>query len=538
MAVSVDARKVVSRRNALRQLRLPHESIWTECFDFTHPMRGVGFTQDGLSSSVHVANLNAKIYDGTAPDSAVVLASNVVDGMTPANTIWFALDAGTETSEEQRWLDDTARVLWENIHSSNFDAVSFEAALDAVDAGWFVMYIDEDRENGGLVFEQWPLSQCTISASKSTGLVDTVYRTYAITAEQALNDFGEDMLHPDVARLARDNPQEMVEFVHAIEPRSTYVIGAKLAKNMRFRSCHVDAKNMHVCRESGYHEFPCVVPRWHKIPGSAYAVGPVYNALPDIRTVNKVRQQELMAQDMAIAGTYIAVDDGVLNPRSIKIGARKVIVANDVDSIKPLTNSSQFDVAFMSEDRLQASIRKTLMADQLPPADGPAKTAYEYSVRVAMIRKLLGPVYGRLQSEYLKPLIERCFGIAYRAGVFAPPPQSLTDRVFTVKYLSPLARAQKIEEVNAIDEYVDKTLATYERTQDESILDTVDFDEAQRFRSKALGVPSAVVPDKRAIARKRNDRRQAQQAQQQQAQDGQMSAMAAEAALKQSRPAA
>lgn len=530
--MAIEAKHVLSRRDQMWQERLTHEPIWTECYGYTHPIRGVGFTQQSLTTAIQVANLNGKIFDGTAPDSAVALASNLCDGMTPANTIWFGLTIQNASSDEQRWLDDTARLLWENIHASNFDSVSFECALDAVDAGWFVMYIDEDRDDGGFKFEMWPLSQCYVTASKPGGQVDVVYRSYSMRAGQAVREFGKDNVHPRLLKLSIYRPDEMVEFALAIEPRETYMVDAKLAKNMRFRSCHVDVANQHVCRESGYNEFPCVVPRWHKIPSSEYAVGPVYNALPDIRTVNEVKRQELIAQDMAIAGTYVAVDDGVLNPRSIKLGARKIIVANDVDSIKPLASGSNFQVAFTAEERLQAAIRKTLMADQLPPADGPAKTAYEYSVRLQVIRKLLGPVYGRFQSEYLKPLIERCFGIAFRAGIFSAPPQSLANRVFTVKYLSPLARAQKLEEVNAIDEYVANTLKQAQLIGDKEILDTVDLVQAQIHRAKALGVPSDIVPDKRAIERKRADRRDAASQQRDQLQSAQMQAAATEAALK------
>ena len=93
--------------------------------------------------------------------------------------------------------------------------------------------------------------------------------------------------------------------------------------------------------------------------------------------------------------------------------------------MKPLLTGADFNVAFTAEERLQASIRKIMMADQLQPQDGPAMTATEVHVRVALIRQLLGPVYGRFQAEYLQPLVERCFGIAFRAGVFPPAPESL-----------------------------------------------------------------------------------------------------------------
>jgi hypothetical protein len=91
------------------------------------------------------------------------------------------------------------------------------------------------------------------------------------------------------------------------------------------------------------------------------------------------------------------------------------------------------------------------MADQLQPQDGPAMTATEVHVRVGLIRQLLGPIYGRLQAEYLAPLAERCFGLAYRAGIFGEAPQSLGGRNLKVKYNNPLARAQKMEDVAAIE---------------------------------------------------------------------------------------
>jgi hypothetical protein len=214
-----------------------------------------------------------------------------------------------------------------------------------------------------------------------------------------------------------------------------------MAKNMPFASCHVEVDSKHVLRESGYNTFPCIVPRWMLVPGSPYATGPMAQALGSIRTINDIKALELANLDMATAGMWIAEDDGVLNPRAIKIGPRKVIVANSVDSMKALTPGTDFNVAFNAEDRLQRAIRKVMLADQLQPQDGPAMTATEVHVRVQLIRQLLGPIYGRLQAEYLQPLVNGCFDSAYRAGVLGQAPESLQNRVFSVKYLGPLARA-------------------------------------------------------------------------------------------------
>jgi hypothetical protein len=315
-----------------------------------------------------------------------------------------------------------------------------------------------------------------------------------------------------------------------------HTVGARLAKNMPIASCKVEVEAKKLVSESGYHEMPVVVPRWMMIPNSVYAVGPVCDALPDARTLNELCRMDLAAGDLAIAGMWIAEDDGVLNPRTVMAGPRKIIVANSVNSMKPLQSGSNFQYAETKIARMQGSIRKILMADQLQAQDGPAMTATEVHVRVSLIRQLLGPVYGRLQTEYLQPMIERCFGIAYRAAILGQPPESLAGRNFTVRYLSPMARSQRLEEVTAIDQFVAGAAALAQI--DLTIMDNIDMDEAQRFKGEALGVPSGVIRSKAQRDKLRQDRAEAQQAAQEQAQQHMMMQQAGEAAIKQQGAAA
>lgn len=529
--MSSDPKAIIRRLGALRILRQPHEPVWQECFDYSFPERGYGLNGSTFMPQDAQAKKN-RILDDTASDSARILSASLVSGTTPANSIWFGLDAGegdegSESDDENRWLDASARTIFANIHAANFDAAAFECCVDIVPAGWFVLYIDEAKE-GGYHFEQWPIAQCFVSSSRMGGLVDTVYREVELTVEQLVSEYGIDAVSHQVAEAYRNEKfDEKIRIVHAIYPRALHVVGAQRSKNLPFASCHVEIATNHLLRESGYHEFPCVVPRWMLIPGSAYATGPMSNALGSIRTINDIKALELAGLDVAVSGMWIAEDDGVLNPRTVKVGPRKIIVANSVDSMKRLDSGAKFDVAFTAEDRLQASIRKVLLADQLQPQDGPAMTATEVHVRVQLIRQLLGPIYGRLQAEYLQPLITRCFGLAYRAGVLGEATDSLKGRPFTVKYISPLARAQKMEEVQAIDQYVAGAVQVSQVHPE--VLDTVDFDAAQKVRGAALGVPSSVIPSQKQIDAKREARATAAKEAQQQAMQQEMLSKAAPA---------
>lgn len=497
-----DAVALLRRHEQMKQKRQDSvESVWRDCFDLSFPLRG-----DGLSGAVRSAigaqAKQAEMLDSTAADSINVLASNIMGSLTPANSLWFALDVGNETDEERRWLDESADLLWENIHMANFDAEAFEGCLDICSAGQFALYVDEDHERGGFAFELWPLASVYVGSTRANGGIDIVHREYPLSAEAAAKAFGRDNLPERVRKQLDTKPDEESTYVHAIYPRQTYAVGAKLAKNMPIASCHIELQSKQVVRESGYHEMPVITPRWSRVPGSAYAVGPMYNALPDVRQINHLKRTELDAAELAVSGMWLGIDDGVLNPRTVKVGPRKVVVAAEKDSFTALQTGANFELSDLMVSRLQGSIRKTLMADQLPPADGPAKTAYEYSVRVDLIRKLLGPIYGRLQAEYLKPLIDRCFGIAFRAGIFAPAPESLRGRNFAVRYVSPMARAQKIDEVQAIQQ-VFASAGQMAAAGMPELLDELDGSEALKRTVEGLGAPESILRPPQEVAARR-----------------------------------
>lgn len=512
------AAQIMRRKAALETLRQPHEQVWRDCFDYSFPERGDGFYGQTNDATALQAK-RARLMDSTSTDSGQVLAAALMSGCTPSNSRWFGLSAGNDSDSEKRWFDEAAQTVWENIHASNYDAVAFESCLDIVAAGWFVLYIDVDRELGGYHFEEWPLASCYIAASKPGGAPDTLIRCYDLTAEQAIKDFGEEMVSDKVRQLiSNDKPDEKVRFVQSIYPRTGSSPDAVRAKNMPFASVHIECDSKKTVRDTGYHECPFVAPRWSKRPNSDYGIGPMFRALPDAKQLNRLVYLEDTNLDMAVSGMWIAEDDGVLNPRTVKVGPRKIIVANSVDSMKPLTSGAKFDLSFTKKEGLQAAIRRIMMADQLAPQDGPVRTAYETHVRVQMIRQLLGPIYGRMQPEWLKPMITRCFGLAFRAGVLAPPPQSLAGRSFNVTFISPMAKAQKLEEVTAVESSLVTIGQIAAAKQDPSVWDTVDLEESIRIILDGRGAPARVGRSQEDIDAIRAQRAKAQQQAQQQEQ--------------------
>lgn len=524
------AAQICRRVDELGTKRSSVEWLWRNAYDVTFPIRGAAFSlsADVLPSGQGMAETYGKakqteIYDSTAPDSVRVLSSGMVSGLTPANSIWFELDVGLEGDLEKRWLGKSAGLLWENIHNSNFDAVGYECMTDASICGQFVMFIPEEAT--GFEFIQWPLANCFGAASRVGGPIDTTYYRDDWPLEQVIDHYGVENVSPELREKwvkvmqgdqseKRDQP---VRIVIAIYPRPDNererARDARFGHEMPWASCHVEVKTKHIIRESGFMECPVIWPRWYLIPGSVYATGPVNEALPDIKTINEVVKLDLMNLDLAVGGMWGGVDDGVLNPRSLTLGSRKVIVMRDKDSFFSLQGGNDVKAALLEIDRLQRAIRRVLMADQLeglPPPDKTNMTAYEVHVRMELLRQILGPVYGRFQAEYLAPLVRRCFGIAYRHGLFGRAPRSIGERLLQVRYISPIARAQKLVDVAAMDRY--ETTLAQEAKVVPDVLDNYDWDGGARKRAELLGVPADLIPDRDAIAAQREQRAKAKAA--------------------------
>ena len=70
--------------------------------------------------------------------------------------------------------------------------------------------------------------------------------------------------------------------------------------------------------------------------------------------------------------------------------------------------------------------------------------------RTAEQMRLFGPLIGRLESEFLGPLITIIFNKLHRLNLMPRPPEHIEEQEFTVEYVSPVATAQKQQKANGI----------------------------------------------------------------------------------------
>jgi hypothetical protein len=511
----------------LESVRQTWEDHWQEILDYVMPRKAdVTFVRSRGEKRTEV------LYDSTAITANNLLAASLQGTLTSASLPWFHLKLrDTELNQNrdvQLWLEDSAKRMYEIFNESNFNTEVHELYLDLVSIGTGAIFVEEgskgfDKE--GIHFNCLHIAEYFIQENIN-GKVDTLYRKYKLTARQAIQEFGEENVGEKILESVKEKPDKEFNFIHAVEPTEDYerAVGKSNTK-LPVHSCHVCTEDKMVVRTGGYNEFPYLVPRWSKATGEIFGRSPSYNALPDIKTLNKAVEIGLKAWAKAIDPPLLVQDDGVIG--RVRMTPAGITVVRHDGAIKPLQIGSNWQITDMKENQLRTSIRQAYYSDQLQLQDGPQMTATEVQVRYELMQRLLGPTLGRFQSEFLNPLIERTFGIMLRAGALLPEPEVIQGQKIDVEYVGPLARSQRMEESVAIDRLYE--LAVNVVQVDPSIMDNINHDEAIRLRGDLLGVPKIVLRSRDEVEELREQRQQAQMAQQQAEQQQQ----AAQAALTQ-----
>ena len=511
----------------LESIRSTWEDHWQEILDYVMPRKAdVTFVRSKGEKRTEV------LYDSTAITANNLLAASLQGTLTSASLPWFHLKLrDTETNQNrdvQLWLEDSAKRMYEIFNESNFNTEVHELYLDLVSIGTGAIFVEEgskgfDKE--GIHFNCLHIAEYFIQENIN-GKVDTLYRKYKLTARQAIQEFGEENVGEKILESVKEKPDKEFNFIHAVEPTEDYerAVG-KSSTKLPVHSCHVCTEDKMVVRTGGYNEFPYLVPRWSKATGEIFGRSPSYNALPDIKTLNKAVEIGLKAWAKAIDPPLLVQDDGVIG--RVRMTPGGITVVRHDGAIKPLQIGSNWQITDMKENQLRTSIRQAYYSDQLQLQDGPQMTATEVQVRYELMQRLLGPTLGRFQTEFLNPLIERTFGIMLRAGGLLPEPDVIKGQKIDIEYVGPLARSQRMEESVAIDRLYELAMNVVQI--DPSIMDNINHDEAIRLRGDLLGVPKIILRARDEVEELREQRQQAQMAQQQAEQQQQ----AAQAALTQ-----
>ena len=509
MAQTDLAKKLLSRFDRLKTQRQNWESHWQEVADYMQPRKA-----DVTKTRSKGDKRTELIFDSSPLQSVELLAASLHGMMTNPSTPWFSLkfkNGGMETEDEAKeWLESTTEIMYSVFNKSNFQQEIFELYHDLITFGTAAMFIEEDDEDD-LKFSTRHINEMYISENDK-GRIDTVFRKFRISARAAIQKFKT--VSTNIAVIAKKDPYEEVEILHAVYPRSDFNPVKQDKENMPFESVYLDADSGDELSVSGFKEFPFVVPRYLKASHEIYGRSPAMTALPDVKMLNEMSKVIIKSAQKQVDPPLLVPDDGFMLPVRTVPGGLNFYRAGTRDRIEPLNIGANNTLGLNMEEQRRNSIRNAFYVNQLQMQNGPQMTATEVIQRNEEKMRLLGPVLGRLQSELLKPLIDRSFAILMRKNLFPNPPEFLSGQDIEIEYVSPLAKAQKSTELSSIMRAVE-ILGSLSNVA--PVFDHINMDKLVRHLTSIVGVPQKILkPQAELNAERQEAAAQAEQQQQMQ----------------------
>jgi hypothetical protein len=253
------------------------------------------------------------------------------------------------------------------------------------------------------------------------GEVDTVIREFKLTARQALQQFGEDCPE-DISKLAEDPRSSTKEFtfIHIVMPRQNFVPDSVEKTEKPIASYYISLTGNKLVLESGFDEMPYSVGRFYKTNYEKYGRSPALEVFTTLPLINRMEVSRIRGAERVSNPPWLAPNDGSV--RRISNDQGSIIYWNAGNPLSKPEQLRPMDNVIVNDQMIQKKEQEILDAFYVPLfnplLDRQNMTAFESSERLNLSLQFLTPAVNRLNKYFVTPILERAFGIMYRAGMF------------------------------------------------------------------------------------------------------------------------
>jgi hypothetical protein len=446
---SLSGEQLRKRSDAAWNRKEPWRALYDEAYEFALPQRNLysGAWESGQAGQVK----GLRVFDSTAIHATQRFANRMQSGLFPPDKKWMDLQPGTDIPDEsssqvREGLQNFTDKFFALIRSTNFDLTVGEFILDLC-VGTAAMMVQKGDDEQKIKFTAVPSFLIAFEEGPN-GNVQNVYRKISIPVENIMRVWPDAELTDELKTLLEDKPADPV----TLREGTIYDVADRKWGYYIWRQ--VTDTDTEMIVERIIKRSPWIVSRFTKIAGEVMGRGPLISALPDIKTLNKAIELLLKNASINIAGVYTAIDDGVLNPQTIRIVPGAVIpVARNGGpqgpSLQPLPRSGDLQLSQLVINDLRMQIKKTMLDDSLPPDNMSARSATEIVERMRELATNMGTAYGRLITETMVPLVRLVLEEMDDQG-FIDMPLKIDGLEVQIIPVSPLAQAQNLDEVQNV----------------------------------------------------------------------------------------
>jgi len=473
-------------------------------------------------------NRTQRVYDATATMAVNRSASAIVGLITPKSERWHALttddDQLNKSQVVKRYFDDVSRILFATRYAAKagFETANYQAIRSLMGFGTGQIAVNENQSSNGIIYQALFLGDMYYGVN-NFGLIDTAMREFTYTRRQAVQQWGIDAL-PE--KIQKDRGNEEYKFCHIVHPNDDYDEFSIRSDKRKYAYTYLYKEEMDKPIESGgYYTFPFSVCREITSPNEIYGRGAAMQILPEIKGLNEMRKTNLKAAHLSVMPPLLAPGAGVGGVGTLGAGPMSVnfkpggitrggVNAQGQQMIHAMNTGVRPDVGQQMIEESRKIINDSFYLNLFQIlVETPTMTATEVLARTQEKGILLAPTSARLEQEYLGPCIERELDILSRQNKLPELPGELIEAggEYTIKYESPLTRAQRSSQLMGIQETVNMAMTA--ASVDPSVLDRLDMDEALKQAAEINNTPASIIRSDVEVEEIRKNKQEAEQQQ-------------------------
>lgn len=531
---------ILLRMKQLEKVKEDYEPLFSDIAKLVNPRREL--IKDSQRFDIKGRKRGREIYDGT-PGSALGVWRDGMQGFMVSKSLrWFKSemsDYSLNSIDEVRiFLQEYDEAMYAAYDRSNYYSILNEWFNDAGSVGTATLYTEEDIPGGTTVHIPIHLREVFIAENKFQK-VDVLFRKFFLTARQAVQKFGSDVLSSDIVSNATNHPEKTHEFIHAVFPNDEKQFGKINSTNKKYKSVYIQTRGStggqnlpnqtsdmiinadgketkDIVKEGGYDVFPYAVWRFRKNSDEVYGYSPAADALVTIQKLNVYGKTLCQAAHLSVKPAANIPEHMRGNVRLGPNGYN--YYERGGDKIEVINPGINFPIGIDREERAQKIIEDGYRVEFFKAFIGRQgeATATEIMEIKSEQAQLMGPQVDRLVEDGLSKNFDIVADIEEKAGRLPEPPQILVDRIeeekergrqrtkINIRFTGPLAQAQRklftlqpiksglreLHETSVLFPFI--TDRVDEDKLSESILDSADFpqklmrsdDEVEKIRKK------------------------------------------------------
>jgi hypothetical protein len=479
--------------------------------------------------------INQHILDSSGTIYARNLASGLVSGKSSPTQPWFRIRIGrldsTETTPVSLWLAECERLLYLIFSESNFYNAIAIFYFDLVIFGTASLLIYDDFAN--------VINCINPCLGEFYVNIDGKYRPviflreFTMSVDACVDEFGIGNVSDSIRQLYNDtggaNRTRELIVAHIIEPNDDgKARDFGFSPRFKYREAYFEwggstgpqggvSTPPGFLRRKGYHELPAITGRWDVVSNDPYGRSPGMDGLGDQKQVQLETRRKAQAIDKMVNPPLVADMQLKNQPANFTPGGITYVTGFTSGGKPGLASvyETKFPVQEITADleTVKQRLSQIFFNDILRVASQYETrsnvTAVEWDLRKSESLVMLGPALERIDNEVLKPIIERVWGIASRAGILPPAPAEIQGKMMNIEFVSMLAQAQQATKAAGIERLL--SLAGNLVGVVPEIMDNIDTDYSLEKMSDLLNNDPKLIRSAKALASIRQSRAKQQQ---------------------------